>query len=106
MAAIDHEGWLPSLRRSGELTRGNYLHILGLLVVTALLAGGLNLAAGAIPVGSSSGAASVTLGIAARTITASFTALTLALLYFDLRARVAGGPPRSKPEHQHLRDLD
>jgi hypothetical protein len=29
-------------------------------------------------------------GVLVRTITASFTALTLALLYFDLRARRAG----------------
>jgi hypothetical protein len=81
---------LPALRRSGELTRGNYLHILGLLIVTWVLAGGVTLAAGAIPLGSTTGAASVALGIVVRTITASFTALTVALLYFDLRARSRG----------------
>ena len=106
VAAVDHEGWLPSLRRSGELTRGNYLHILGLLLVTALLVGAVNLAAGAIPLGSSSGAASVAVGIVARTLTASFAALALALLYFDLRARSAGRAPRSNPEHQYPRDVD
>jgi hypothetical protein len=89
-AAVEHEGWLPALRRSGELTRGNYLHILGLLIVTWVLAGGVTLAAGAIPLGSTSGAGSVALGIVVRTITASFTALTVALLYFDLRARSRG----------------
>lgn len=104
-AAVEHEGWLPALRRSGELTRGSYLHILGLLIVTAVLASAVTLAAGAIPLGSTSGVASVALGIAVQTITASFTALTLALLYFDLRARGAGGLPRPK-EYQHLRDSD
>jgi hypothetical protein len=89
-AAIDRQGWLPALRRSGELTRGNYWHILGLLLITGLLAGAVTLAAGALPLGSTSGAASVAVGIVARTITASFSALTLAFLYFDLRARASG----------------
>lgn len=96
-AAVEHEGWLPALRRSGVLTRGNYWHIFGLLIVTGVLTGGVTLAAGAIPLGSTAGAASVALGIAARTITASFTALAVALLYFDLRARsgarTAATPP-------------
>jgi hypothetical protein len=94
VAAVEHEGWIPSLSRSGELTRGHYLHIFGLLLVTGLLAGGVGTAAQLIPLGSSSGAASVAVGIAFRTITASFSALTLALLYFDLRARKAGPPPQ------------
>ena len=89
-AAVEQEGWLPALRRSGELTRGNYLHIFGLLIVTSVLGGGVTFAAGAIPLGSTSGAASVALGILARTIAASFMALAVALLYFDLRARSRG----------------
>jgi hypothetical protein len=91
VAAIDHEGWIPSLRRSAELTRGHYMHILGLLIIAGLLTGAVSVAAQTIPLGSSSGAASVAVGIATRTITASFTALTLAILYFDLRARSATG---------------
>jgi hypothetical protein len=89
VAAVDHEGWLPALRRSGELARGHYWHIAGLILITILLTGGVELAAAAIPLGSTSGAASVALGILVRTVTASFTALALALLYFDLRARSA-----------------
>jgi hypothetical protein len=89
VAAVDHEGWLPALKRSGELARGHYWHVAGLILITALLTGGVELAAAAIPLGSTSGAVSVALGILVRTITASFTALTLALLYFDLRARSA-----------------
>jgi hypothetical protein len=81
VAAVEHEGWIPSL------TRGHYRHILGLTVIVALVGGGLSLAAAAIPLGSTSGAASVAVGIAVRTIVASLSALTLALLYFDLRGR-------------------
>jgi hypothetical protein len=93
VAAIDNEGWIPSLRSSQELTRGHYGHIFGLLLIAAVLAGGVTVGAEAIPLGSTSGAASVAVGIAMRTITASFTALTLSLLYFDLRARLTGKPP-------------
>jgi hypothetical protein len=45
------------------------------------------------------------IGIAVDTIVASFVALTLALLYFDLRAR-PDVAERAAREYQHLRDLD
>lgn len=108
VAALEHDGWLPSLRRSRELTREHYGHIFGLLLVTGLLSGGITFGVQLIPLGSSSGAASVAVGIAARTITASFSALTLALLYFDLRARLQQKSPGGSmaPEYRHLRDLD
>jgi hypothetical protein len=107
VAAVDHEGWIPSLRRSRELTRENYGHIFSLLLVVGLLSTAITVGVEAIPLGSSAGAASVAVGIATKTITASFYALTLALLYFDLRARSTGVPASgSISEHQELRDLD
>ncbi len=89
-AAVEHDGWLPALRRSGKLTADHYGHIFGLAFVTGAVTVGVKLGVGAIPVGSTSGAGSVALGIAVDTILASFTALTLAILYFDLLAREAG----------------
>ncbi|HEX5852399.1 MAG TPA: hypothetical protein VFY36_04850 [Solirubrobacteraceae bacterium] len=89
VAAVEHEGWIPSLRRSHELTSGHYWHIFVLLVIVGLVSGAITFGAAAIPLGSTSGAASVAAGIAAKTITVSFSALTLAILYFDLRARLA-----------------
>jgi hypothetical protein len=89
VAALENDGWLPSLRRSRELARDHYWHIFGLLLITGLLNSAVLFGVRVIPLGSTAGAASVALGIAARTITASFSALTLALLYFDLRARLA-----------------
>jgi hypothetical protein len=107
VAALENEGWIPSLERSRELTREHYGHIFGLLLIITLLNAGILFGVRAIPLGNTSGVASVAAGIAARTITASFSALTFALLYFDLRARSAEGPPaRSTPEYPHLRDLD
>jgi hypothetical protein len=111
-AAIDNEGWLAALRRSGRLAAGNYGHIFGLLVVIWLatiligVAGGLTVAgSGSLLLGHGTGIGWVLIGIAAHTIIASFTALTLAILYFDLRAGEAQ-VRRSTPEYQHVRDLD
>jgi hypothetical protein len=104
-AALEHEGWLPAMRSSTRLTAGYYWHVLGLLLVTAVPLTGAFIGARAIPLGSTSGVASVTVGIAIDTAAASVYALTLALLYFDLRAR-ARQPAGAPREHRHLRDLD
>jgi TRAP-type C4-dicarboxylate transport system permease large subunit len=105
VAAIEHDGWIPSLRRSAELTRTHYGHIFGLLLLVGVVTAGVTAGARAIPLGSTSGVASVALGIAVHTITASLAALTVAILYFDLKARLRSGPPQIV-EHQHLHDLD
>jgi hypothetical protein len=93
-AAIDHEGWMPALRRSRMLTKGNYEHVFWLLLAVAVLTFAIGSAASAatIAIGvstahESAGVASVLIGIVVYTIIASFGALTLAILYFDLRAR-------------------
>ena len=104
-AALENGGWLEAIHSSARLTKGLYGHVLALLFTIGLVTLAVGLVGGAIDVGSTSGLASVTLGIAIDTLVASFSALTLALLYFDLRAR-AGRPPPRPPEYQHLRDLD
>jgi len=86
-AAMQPDGWLPALRRSAEMTRGHYWHIFWLLLIVTVLNGGIALAARAVPGAGSSGAGAVALGVAVNTITVSFSALTLAILYFDLLAR-------------------
>jgi hypothetical protein len=48
----------------------------------------------------------VTLGIAIDTVIASFLALSLAILYFDLLARELNPVSQRASEYQHLRDLD
>lgn len=97
VAAIEHEGWIPSLRRSAELTRTHYLHVFWLLALIGLVTAGITAGARAIPLGSTTGVASVSVGIAVRTITASFAALTTAILYFDLSARLKGAASSEPP---------
>jgi hypothetical protein len=104
-AALEGRGWLGALGSSRDLTNRHYGHVLGVTVVTAVIAGGFALGARALPLGATTGAASVALGVAVDTATASFAALTLALLYFDLKVRKAL-PARTTEEYQHLRDLD
>jgi hypothetical protein len=119
-AAIEHEGPLAAMQRSWRLSAGHYRHIFVIALVLFALSAGLTLGARAIPLGSASGIASVALGIVVETVIASFAALTLAVLYFDLRARPQSPehaplrpqqkerrrPERGRREYQHLRDLD
>jgi len=105
-AAVEHEGYIPALRRSWRLTSGSFWHTFGLIFLVELLTVGVLLGARAIPAGNSTGIGSIALGIAINTVIASFVALTLAILYFELRAREANPAPRHAPEHPHLRDLD
>lgn len=104
-AALEDEGWLAALRSSRRLTATHYEHVFALLFFAGALSFVVLLGARAIPLGSTSGAASVVVGITVETVIASFAALTLALLYFDLRAR-PDAPRRPEHEYSHLRDLD
>ncbi|HEY5262273.1 MAG TPA: hypothetical protein VIJ33_09185 [Solirubrobacteraceae bacterium] len=102
-AAIDHEGWMPALRRSGRLAAGNYWHILRLLLAIGVLTFVVGLLAGAVTAGGrGTSVASVLIGIVVYTLIASFSALTLAILYFDLRARETGPRPSSISSHEDL----
>ncbi len=93
-AAVEHEGWMPALSSSGRLTSGNYWRIIGLFMLIGPPIIVINLGARALPLGGSSGIGSVVLGVAINTMIASFGALVLALLYFDLRARGAAPAAR------------
>jgi hypothetical protein len=95
-AAVDHEGWMPALRRSAQLTTGHYWHIFRVLLAIGFLTFVIAAIAGALAGGgNNTSIVSTLIGIVVYTIIASFAALTLAVLYFDLRAREAG--PRLDP---------
>jgi small basic protein len=103
-AAVEQGGVRAALRRSWRLTRFDQGHIFGLLLVVGVLVSGSSLGGYALGSGSGSNAGALALGVAINTIVASFTALTTALLYFDLQARELS--PRHPREHQYARDLD
>ena len=47
-AALENTDWIGALRRSGELVRGHYWHVFGVVVVTTAVNLGLSEAAGAV----------------------------------------------------------
>jgi hypothetical protein len=85
-AALEHTDWMGALRRSGELVRGNFVHVFGVVIVTTAVNLGLSETAGALSANKTQ-VADVIIGIAVGTIIRSFAALTTAILYFDLLAR-------------------
>ncbi len=86
VAATEGTDWMGAIRRGAELSLGSAFHVLGVLLVTSFITYGL-VAAGAAAAGSHAGAGQVVLGIAIDTVTRAFTALTTAVLYFELRGR-------------------
>jgi hypothetical protein len=85
-AAIEGEGWLPALRRSGQLTDRHYLHLVVVAIYVALITMVPSLAVG-FRFGPDTTPASFLVGVAVEVVTWSFAALATALLYYDLRTR-------------------
>jgi hypothetical protein len=86
-ATIEQAGVRPALRRSWQLTRGREWHVLGLILVVGVPFGAVSISAFLLTTGSGTSAGAIALGIVLNTVLASFSALTTALLYFDLRSR-------------------
>jgi hypothetical protein len=103
-AAVESGGARAALRRSWRLTRLDQGHVFGLLLVVGALVVVPSLGALALSNRSGSSPGLLALGITINTIVASFTALTTALLYFDLKARELSSPASTRA--QHARHLD
>jgi hypothetical protein len=86
VAAVERTDWIGALRRSVELTARQWLHVFGVLVVAAVVVLAVT-DVGAALAGTSHHPAQVAIGIAVQTVARSFTAIVMALLYFDLLAR-------------------
>jgi hypothetical protein len=87
-AAIEHEGWLPALRRSRQLTEGHYGHIFVFAIYVGLIVSVPTFLIGLAFGHHSTNVASFLVGLLVQVLTWSFGALATALLYFDLRARL------------------
>jgi hypothetical protein len=86
-AAIEHEGWQPALRRSQLLTEGHYKHVFALLACVGLIVFVPTFLIGRGFGHDSTDLASFLVGTTVRVLANSFSALGVALLYFDLRVR-------------------
>jgi hypothetical protein len=86
-AALEGGSWTDALRRSADLTRKNYWHIIGVLLLVGILGAILGFGVEAAFHHPSTTVASFVAGTALQTVVRSLTALATALLYFDLTAR-------------------
>jgi hypothetical protein len=95
-AAIDHEGWIPALRRSAELTDGRYGHVfvfamyIGLITTVPIYLGSLGFE------DDPTTAVSFVVGLVVQIFSLSFGALATSLLYFDLRVREESAATRAR----------
>lgn len=87
-AAIEHEGWLPALRRSGQLSSRNYGHIAAFLIMVGVIVTVPSVVASIVFGQHNTSAAAFLAGLVVHVITASFAALATALLYYDLVERL------------------
>ncbi len=88
-AAIEHEGWLPALRRSRQLTAGHYRHIVVFVIYVTVITSVPTLLVGFAFGHETTTPASFLVGVTLEVFTWSLGALAAALMYFDLRARWA-----------------
>jgi hypothetical protein len=95
-AAIEHEGWLPALRRSRELTRGVYLHLFGFGILIGIISE-LPLAIARDGVtGHDTLAVAFLAGVLVHAFALAFAALATALLYYDLASRHGSAPSQDE----------
>jgi hypothetical protein len=86
-AAIEHEGWLPALRRSRQLTVGVYGHLFGFGILIGIISE-VPLVIGRVGVtGHDTLAVAFIGGVMLHAFALAFTVLATALLYFDLVSR-------------------
>jgi len=86
-AAIEHEGWLPAIRRSRELTVGVYGHLFGFAILIGIISEIPLVIGRAAATGHDTLAAAFLGGVLLHAFALAFTALATALLYFDLASR-------------------
>ena len=94
-AAIEHEGWLPALRRSRQLTVGVYGHLFGFGILVGVISE-VPILIGRVGVtGRDTLVVAFVGGVILHAFALAFTALATALLYFDLVSRRESALPQS-----------
>lgn len=105
-AAIDHEGWIPALRRSAQLTDGHYGHVFVFVIYVGVITAGPLYLVGLGFGDDTTTAASFFVGLLVQVFSLSFGALATALLYFDLRTRDESATARARVGGLGLPDGD
>jgi hypothetical protein len=95
-AAIEHEGWLPAMRRSRELTVGAYGHLFAFGILIAIIGQVPLVIARAGATGQDTLAAAFIGGVLLHAFALAFTALATSLLYFDLASRHSSVSPQAE----------
>jgi ABC-type multidrug transport system fused ATPase/permease subunit len=97
-AALEGGGWTDALRRSKELTRGHYWHIIGVLLLAAVVTGIPGFLVGLVFRHSNTTPANFVAATAWQVVARSFAALAAAMLFFDLSARLRAKEEPSEPD--------
>lgn len=97
VAAIEHDGWLPALRRSRQLTASHYRHLIVFAIYVTLITSVPTLLVGFAFGHQTTTVASFLVGVALQVVTWSLSALAAALMYFDLRSRWASTKAQPGP---------
>jgi hypothetical protein len=97
VAAIEHEGCLPALRRSRQLTASHYRHLIVFGIYLTLITSVPTLLVGFAFGHKTTTVASFLVGVALEVVTWSLSALAAALMYFDLCARWASSAAQPSP---------
>jgi hypothetical protein len=106
VAALEGGSWTDALKRSADLTERNYLHIIGVSILSLLATGVPSFLIGVPLRHTHTTVATFAAGTAIQILVFSFGALNTAVLYFDLEARLRASvekalgktaPPEAKP---------
>jgi hypothetical protein len=98
-AAIEHEGWLPAIRRSRTLTAGVYGHLFAFGILIGIIAGVPQFIGSAAVTGHDTLAAAFIGGVLLHAFALAFAALATALLYFDLASRREAASPQQERQN-------
>lgn len=105
-AALEKGSWTDALKRSADLTERNYLHIIGVYLLALLVTGIPNFLLGIPLRHADTTVLTFVAGAAIQILVISFSALTTAVLFFDLKARLGANvaaalgrpvPPEAEP---------
>jgi hypothetical protein len=90
IVTMERRGLRGSLKRSGQLAAGSYLHVFGLTIAVETVAIGAAFGVSGVLGGAHSGVEALALELFTQVVVAAYAALVLVVLYFDLSARSRG----------------